>query len=189
MKKIIFTIIVMAMATLTAAPQALKAGFENLNRQKYDDAAKVFAKALEKSTETMAANYGMGCVICEPSYQGYNALKGFRMIRNANDRFNASSQKTKTTCKNIYGFGYDEIHAKMLAVAQEQLAKVKKENNSYDGYQWFIENFDGADPQVKEARELQAEIVWQSTFQANTFRAYKDFYDKFFFLFLTQLLH
>jgi hypothetical protein len=39
MKKIIFTIIVMAMATLTAAPQALKAGFENLQRQKYDDAA------------------------------------------------------------------------------------------------------------------------------------------------------
>ena len=26
---------------------------------------------------------------------------------------------------------------------------------------------------------MQAEIVWQSTSQANTFRAYKDFYDKY----------
>ena len=178
-KHFILTIILTALTALTATPQALKAGFENLNRQKYDDAAKVFAKALEKSTETMAANYGMGCVICEPSFQGYNALKGFRMIRNANDRFNASSQKTKITCKDVYGFGFDDIHAKMLAVAQGQLDKVKAEHNSYDGFQWFIENFDGAEPQIAEARELQAEIVWQSTSKAGTFRAYKDFYDKY----------
>ena len=138
MKKLLLTIIAVAIAALTASPQALKAGFDNLAHQKYDDAAKIFGKALEKSTETMAANYGMGCVICEPSYQGYNALKGYRMIRNANDRFNASSQKTKNTCKSVYGFGYDEIHAKMLAVAEAQLSKIKQENNTIDGLQWFI---------------------------------------------------
>ena len=179
MKRIIFTILTIALTALTAAPQALKAGFENLQRQKYDDAAKVFAKALEKSTETMAANYGMGCVLCEPSYHGYNALKGFRMIRNANDRFNATTQKTKITCKDVYGFGYDQIHAKMLQVAESQLSKIKAENNTYDGFQWFIENFDGADPQVAEARELQSEIVWKTTSNAKTFQAYKDFYEKY----------
>lgn len=179
MKKLLLTIIAVAIAALTASPQALKAGFDNLAHQKYDDAAKIFGKALEKSTETMAANYGMGCVICEPSYQGYNALKGYRMIRNANDRFNASSQKTKNTCKSVYGFGYDEIHAKMLAVAEAQLSKIKQENNTIDGLQWFIENFDGADPQIAEAKELQAEIVWQTTSKAATFRAFKDFCDKF----------
>ena len=179
MKRIILTIIAISLTALTASPQALKAGFENLQRQKYDDAAKVFAKALEKSTETMAANYGMGCVLCESSYHGYNALKGFRMIRNANDRFNATTQKTKITCRDVYGFGYDQIHAKMLQVAEQQLSKIKKENNTYDGFQWFIENFDGADPQVAEARELQSEIVWQTTSKAKTFRAYKDFYDKY----------
>ena len=179
MKRIIFTILTIALTALTAAPQALKAGFENLQRQKYDDAAKVFAKALEKSTETMAANYGMGCVLCEPSYHGYNALKGFRMIRNANDRFNATTQKTKITCKDVYGFGYDQIHAKMLQVAESQLSKIKTENNTYDGFQWFIENFDGADPQVAEARELQSEIVWKTTSNAKTFQAYKDFYEKY----------
>ncbi len=179
MKKLLLTIIAVAIAALTASPQALKAGFDNLAHQKYDDAAKIFGKALEKSTETMAANYGMGCVICEPSYQGYNALKGYRMIRNANDRFNASSQKTKNTCKSVYGFGYDEIHAKMLAVAEAQLSKIKQENNTIDGLQWFIENFDGAEPQIAEAKELQAEIVWQTTSKAATFRAFKDFCDKF----------
>ncbi|MCR5454752.1 MAG: OmpA family protein [Bacteroidales bacterium] len=179
MKKLFLTIMAVAALALSATPQALKSGFENLSKQKYDDAAKVFAKALEKSNETMAANYGMGCVICAPQYKGYNALKGFRMIRNANDRYNASSPKTKNTCKNIYGFGYDEIHAKMLAVAQEQLDKVKAENNNIDGYQWFIDNFDGAEPQVAEARELQAELVWITTSKAGTFQAYKDFYDKY----------
>ena len=172
-------VITIAAMTFQAMPQALKAGFDNLSRQKYDDAAKVFAKALDKSTETMAANYGMGCVISSPAFQGYNALKGFRMIRNANDRFAASSAKTKNTCKEIYGFGFDEIHAKMLEVAQSQLMKVKTENNSVEGYQWFIENFDGADPQVAEARELMAEIVWNTTTASGTFRAYRDFYDKY----------
>ena len=63
----------------TAHGQSLKAGFENLSKQKYDDAAKVFSKALDKGNETLAAMYGMGLVYNTPEYQGFNSIKAFRM--------------------------------------------------------------------------------------------------------------
>ena len=70
----------------TVFGQSLKAGFENLKNHKYADAAKVFTKALDKGNETLAAMYGMGLVYNAPEYSGYNQMKAFRMVRNANDR-------------------------------------------------------------------------------------------------------
>ena len=177
MKKII-TAVLAVMAVSQASGQALKTGFEHLRNQRYNDAAKIFMKALDKGTETMAANYGLGCVLSSPEYDNANTVKGFRMIRNANDRYMSMPAKTKTICRDIYGFGYNEIHAKMLEVAGRELQAIA-EQNSVESYEWYIATFDGADSLVAEARKRESEIVWPSTQKAGSFRAYKDFADKF----------
>ena len=178
MKKLLISVAVVLSAITPCFSQALKSGFDNLQKQKYEDAAKVFSKALSKGNETLAAMYGMGSIICSPDYSGYNAVRGFRMIRNANDRFLSSSAKTKSVCKSVYGFEKEEIYAKMLQVAQIELEKIRKKN-TIDDYEWYIITFEGADEAVEEARKLESELVWVETEKNGTFRAYKEFYDKF----------
>lgn len=177
MKRIIAA--VLAIATISQGySQSLKSGFENLKNQNYDNAAKVFSKALDKGNETMAATYGMGCVLSEPQYPGHNLQKGFRLIRLAHDRFKIAAPKTKSICKDAYGFGLSEIYAKMLQVAEREYHAIE-ESNTIDGYEYFIATYEGADSLVQLARSRESELVWQTTQKAGTFRAYKDFADKF----------
>ncbi|MCQ2252370.1 MAG: OmpA family protein [Bacteroidales bacterium] len=177
MKRIILAILALSVAG-NGYGQALKSGFENLRQGKYAEAAKVFDKALSKGTEVVAANYGMGCVLTSPQYPGFNNVKGFRMIRNANDRFRLATPKNKQVCTDVYGFGQSDIHAKMLEVAKRDLDSVKRSNTIND-YEWYILTFEGAEPQVEEARNMLSLLVWQSTSKTGTFRAYKDFADKY----------
>ncbi|MBR4265465.1 MAG: OmpA family protein [Bacteroidales bacterium] len=177
MKKVIFLILGI-LFSFDVFAQALKSGFQSLNNNKFDDAVKVFSKAMDKGTETVAAMYGLGCVLCNPEYSNPNYIKGFRFIRNANDRFNTMSLKNKSACTDIYGFNFNTIHEKMCAVAQSELEKIKKKNTVED-YEWFVTTFEGADSQVQEALALEAKLVWTTTCNIGTFRAYKDFYDKF----------
>ena len=149
-----------ALSLLAAAQcsgQALKSGFEHLRNQRLDDAAKVFSKALAKGTESLAASYGMGCIVSNPSYQNYNAAKGFRLLRNANDRFQASSPKTKQVCRDVYGFGFYQVRAAMIKAADIEWQNVSSKNTA-EYYQWFIETFDGADSLVHMAICRKAEL-------------------------------
>lgn len=154
--------------------QALKSGFESLKNQKLSDAQKVFAKALDKGTEPVAAMYGLGCVISDPNFPNPSTIKAFRFVRNAHDRYKMLSQNLKDVCKNVYGFQLDDIKAKMGELAQAALDKVK-ENNTVDDYTWFVTTFEGADKQVAEALDLKSELVWATTCKAGTFRAYFSF--------------
>ncbi len=162
----------------TAHGQSLKAGFENLSKQKYDDAAKVFSKALDKGNETLAAMYGMGLVYNTPEYQGFNSIKAFRMVRNANDRYGRASANVKKVCSTIYGFDGETINAKMNEIAKAELDKIIKTNAQQD-YEWFITNYDGANNQVAEAKKRLAELLWHQVDSAGVFRGYKKFADDY----------
>ena len=162
----------------TANGQSLKAGFENINKQKYDDAAKVFTKALDKGNETLAAMYGMGLVYNTPEYQGHNSLKAFRMVRNANDRYARASANIKKVCSTIYGFDNETIYLKMNEIAKSELEKVIKTNAQQD-YEWFIANFEGADQSVAEAKKRLGGLMWRQVDSAGVFHGYKKFADDY----------
>ena len=162
----------------TANAQSLKAGFESISKQKYDDAAKVFTKALDKGNETLAAMYGMGILYNTPEYQGYNTLKAFRMVRNANDRYARASANIKKVCSTVYGFDGAAINEKMNEIAKSELNKVIKTNAKQD-YEWFIANFDGAYNCVSEAKKHLGELIWKQVDSAGVFREYKKFADDY----------
>jgi len=177
MRKIISAAL-LAMAIGQCSGQALKSGFEHLKNNRLDDAAKVFSKALSKGTETLAASYGMGCIISNPEYSGYNATKGFRMLRNANDRYTATSAKNKQICQSVYGFGFADINAAMYRAAAIEWKNVS-EKNTDEYYQWFIETFDGADSLVHMALCNKGELIWQTVQRANTMQGYMSFADSY----------
>lgn len=173
MKKITLLILGAALSS-NAFPQALKQGFESLNAGNLNAAAKVFTKALDKGTETVAALYGMGCVVSDSTYQGYNNLKGFRLIRNAHDRFQRVNQKSRDIFKTIYGFDQKTIYDKMCYVAENELKKLPEGD-----LEWFVKNYEGADNQVKKAENRRAEIQWKSFGKDTDFRSYQAFADEF----------
>ena len=177
MKKLLLIIIVSSLSAAVSA-QSLKAGFDNLEKQKYADAAKVFSKALDKGNETLAAMYGIGLVYNTPEYSGYNALKAFRMVRNANDRYPRASANVKKVCSTVYGFDDKAINEKMCQIAAEQLKKVAETNVQQD-YEWFITNFEGADQQVAEAKKMLGRLLWRQVDSAGVFRGYKKFADDY----------
>ena len=144
-----------------AYSQALKQGFDNLQKGNLAQAQKVFDKALDKGTETVAAMYGKGCIVTDSSFSGFNNIKGFRLLRNAYDRFNRLNPKTKEIFQSAYGIDQNVIYNKMCKVAQNELNLIKQKKNLQD-LQWFVQNYDGADPQVKEAKNYEAEIKWQT---------------------------
>lgn len=176
--KIILLLVFYALISLNVSAQALKAGFEHLKNNKLNEASKVFSKALSKGSETLAATYGMGCLLTTENYSQYNNVKGFRFLRMAYDRFHTQSLKTQNTCKNVYGFDQETIKTKMNLSAQKELDKVKAKNTLED-YQWFVDTFDGADSLVLEAKKLQAEIEIEIVKANPSFRAWKDFADKY----------
>ncbi len=177
MRKIIIALLA-AMAISQAQGQALKSGFEHLRNNRCNDAAKVFTKALDKGNETMAANFGLGCVLSNPQYQNCNKVKAFRMIRNTNDRYHTMPAKTKSLWRDVYGFGYQEIHAKMLEIAGQEF-EIARQQNTVEAYDWYIATFEGADSLIAEARKLEGEIVWATTEKSGSFRAYKEFAERF----------
>lgn len=177
MKKLLLIIIVPFLSAAVFG-QSLKAGFDNLEKQKYADAAKVFSKALDKGNETLAAMYGIGLVYNAPEYSGYNALKAFRMVRNANDRYARASANIKKVCNTVYGFDDKTINAKMHQIAAEQLKKVSEANVQQD-YEWFIANFDGADIEVAQAKKQLGALLWLQVDSAGVFRGYKKFADDY----------
>ena len=177
MKKSHLIIVTMFLAA-TAHGQSLKAGFENISKQKYDDAAKVFTKALDKGNETLAAMYGMGLVYYSSDYQGHNTIKAFRMVRNANDRYGRASASAKKVCSQIYGFDGETINAKMNEIAKAELDRIIKTNAQQD-YEWFITNYEGADSQVAEAKKRLAALLWRQVDSAGVFRGYKKFADDY----------
>ncbi len=177
MRKIL-TAALFALAIGECSGQALKSGFDHLRNNRLDDAAKVFSKALSKGTESLAANYGMGCLFCNPDYSGYNATKGFRMLRNSHDRYQATSPKTKEVCKKVYGFDKGDIYAAMNKAAGVEWANVSQKN-TFEYYQWFIETFDGADSLTHLALCNKGELAWENTKKANTMQAYSDFADSY----------
>lgn len=157
-----------------AYSQALKQGFDNLQKGNLAQAQKVFDKALDKGTETVAAMYGKGCIVTDSSFSGFNNIKGFRLLRNAYDRFNRLNPKTKEIFQSAYGIDQNVIYNKMCKVAQNELNLIKQKKNLQD-LQWFVQNYDGADPQVKEAKNYEAEIKWQNIESHADFRSYQSF--------------
>ncbi|MBQ3656966.1 MAG: OmpA family protein [Bacteroidales bacterium] len=154
--------------------QSLKQGFDNLQKGNLEQALKVFDKALNKGTETVAATYGKGCIVSDSNYANFSNIKGFRLIRNANDRFNRLNPKAKEICKTVYGFDQNTIYNKMCQVASRELELIKKENK-LDNFQRFVQNYEGADPQVKEAKNYEAEIKWKTLGENADFRSYQSF--------------
>ena len=177
MKKALL-IIISLFLTVWANGQSLKAGFDNIAKQKYNDAAKVFTKALDKGNETVAAMYGLGLVYYNPDYEGYNVMKAFRMVRNANDRFSRASSNVKKVCSTVYGFGAEDINRKMNEIADSEFAKIKATNAKQD-YEWFLTNFEGADNAISQAQKCLAALEWSTVDSAANFRLYKSFADNY----------
>ena len=154
--------------------QSLKQGFDNLKKGNFEQALKVFNKALDKGTESVAAMYGKGCIISDSNYAKFSNIKGFRLIRGANDRFSRLNQKTKDICLSVYGFDQNTIYNKMCQIASRELELIKKEKQ-LEALSAFIQNYEGADPQIKEAKNYEAEIKWKNLENHADFRSYQSF--------------
>jgi outer membrane protein OmpA-like peptidoglycan-associated protein len=169
--------LVLFLGTFAGYSQDLQDGLDLVQQHKYEDAAKIFQKAVSKQKDMLVAKYGFAKLFFDTAYPKYNYTKAYKNSSYVLKRWQRTPEQEKSKIQKKYGLTYDDFFS-IDSLIQLTAYNDLKNDPTPEKHENFTKNFVNAGV-YKWKLDSEAKIEIKKLREYSSLEAYDLFIAKF----------